>query len=36
MWSVGSAVDMAAVLLVLARTFAGPAFLDRSVALRDN
>ena len=36
MWSVGSAVDMAAVLLVLARTFSAPAFLDRSVAVRDN
>lgn len=36
MWSVGSAVDMAGVLLVLARMLAAPPFLDRSVAVRDN
>jgi putative membrane protein len=36
MWSVGSAVDMSAVLLVLARTLAARPFLDRSVAVRDN
>jgi putative membrane protein len=36
MWGVGSAVDMAAVLFVLARALAVPAFLDRSVAVRDN
>jgi hypothetical protein len=27
---------MAAVFLVLARTFSAPAFLDRSIAVRDN
>ena len=36
MWTVGSAVDMAAVLLVVARTLGAPAFLDRSMAVRDN
>jgi cytochrome c oxidase assembly factor CtaG len=36
MWSVGAAVDMAAVLYVLARVLAGPAFLDRPMPLRDN
>jgi putative membrane protein len=36
MWSVGAAVDMAAVLLVLTRVLGSPAFLDRSVAVRDN
>ena len=36
MWSVGSAVDMAAVLLVLARMMTTPAFLDRPATVRDN
>lgn len=36
MWSVGSAIDMAAVLLVVGRVLSSPAFLDRSVAVRDN
>jgi cytochrome c oxidase assembly factor CtaG len=36
MWSVGSAVDMAAVLYVLAEALKSPAFLDSSVPLRDN
>jgi putative membrane protein len=36
MWGVGSAVDMAAVLVVLARVLASPAFLDPSVPVRDN
>jgi len=36
MWSVGSAVEMAAVLYVLAGALKSPAFLDGSVALRDN
>ncbi|HYE92185.1 MAG TPA: cytochrome c oxidase assembly protein [Terriglobales bacterium] len=36
MWSVGAAVDMAAVLLVVSRVLATPAFLDRSVAVREN
>lgn len=36
MWSVGSAVDMAAVLFVLARVLSARAFLDPSVPVRDN
>jgi cytochrome c oxidase assembly factor CtaG len=36
MWGVGSAVDMAAVLYVLAKVLTSPAFLDRSVPVRDN
>ena len=36
MWSVSSAVDMAAVLVVLARVLGSPAFLDRSLPVRDN
>ena len=36
MWSVGAAVDTAAVLLVLARVLGSPAFLDRPVGVRDN
>jgi len=36
MWGVGSAVDMAAVLYVLGKVLTSPAFLDRSVPVRDN
>jgi cytochrome c oxidase assembly factor CtaG len=36
MWSVGAAVDMLAVLGVVASALKSPAFLDRSTALRDN
>lgn len=36
MWGVGSAVDMAAVLYVLAKVLSSRAFLDRSVPVRDN
>jgi cytochrome c oxidase assembly factor CtaG len=36
MWSVGAAVDMAAVLYVLAKVLTSPAFLDRSLPVRDN
>jgi len=36
MWSVGAAVDMAAVLVVLAKVLSSPAFLDRSLPVRDN
>ena len=36
MWSVGSAVDMAAVLYVLAGVLKSPAFLDGSTPVRDN
>ena len=36
MWTVGSAVDMAAVLLVVAQVLSSPAFVDPSVPVRDN
>jgi putative membrane protein len=36
MWSVGSAVDMAAVLYVVADVLRAPPFLDPSMAVRDN
>ena len=36
MWSVGSAVDMAAVLVVLAQVLGSGPFLDHSQAVRDN
>jgi putative membrane protein len=36
MWSVGAAIDMAAVLYVLWRVLSGRAFLDRSAPMRDN
>jgi cytochrome c oxidase assembly factor CtaG len=36
MWSVGSAVDMAAALYVLAGALKSPVFLDRSAPVRDN
>ena len=36
MWSVGAAVDMAAVLLVLARVLGSAAFLDRPQPVREN
>jgi putative membrane protein len=36
MWGLGSAVDMAAVLYVLAKVLSSPTFLDRSLPVRDN
>jgi putative membrane protein len=36
MWTVGAAVDMAAVLYVVARALSTPPFLDRSEPVRDN
>ena len=36
MWTVGAAVDMAAIVLVVGRALETPAFLDRSRPLREN
>ena len=36
MWTVGAAVDMAAIVLVVGRALERPAFLDRSGAVREN
>jgi putative membrane protein len=36
MWTVGAAVDMAAVIVVIGRALEVPAFLDRSRAVREN
>jgi hypothetical protein len=36
MWSVGAAVDMTAVLVVVGRVLGSGAFLDRSEPVREN